>query len=105
MIVAARGVKLKPKDAAPQGKTIVFSATSGDQAAFSHKEESHGLFTYFLLSKLQQSKGKVNLGDLADYLSDKVAFESRRINNTPQTPTVSVSPALSDNWKGLRLAR
>ncbi|MCY0530894.1 caspase family protein, partial [Klebsiella pneumoniae] len=76
MIVAARGVKLKPKDAAPQGKTIVFSATSGDQAAFSHKEESHGLFTYFLLSKLQQSKGKVNLGDLADYLSDKVAFES-----------------------------
>lgn len=105
MIVAARGVKLKPKEVAPDGKTIVFSATSGDQAAFSHKEEKHGLFTYFLLSKLQQSKGKVNLGELADYLIEKVGYESRRINNAPQTPTVSVAPALQERWKNLKLTR
>ncbi|MCH5334917.1 MAG: caspase family protein [Alistipes sp.] len=104
MIVAARGVKLKPKEAAPEGKTIVFTATSDDQAAFSHKEENHGLFTYFLLKKLQESKGKVSLGELADYLSQKVGFESRRINNAPQTPSVLVAAGIVDNWKKMQIA-
>lgn len=104
MIVAARGVKLKPKEAAPEGKTIVFTATSDDQAAFSHKEENHGLFTYFLLKKLQESKGKVSLGELADYLSQKVGFESRRINNAPQTPSVLVAAGMVDNWKKMQIA-
>ncbi len=104
MIVAARGVRLKPKEAAPEGKTIVFTATSDDQAAFSHKEEKHGLFTYFLLKKLQESKGKVSLGELADYLSQKVGFESRRINNAPQTPSVLVAAGIGENWKKMQLA-
>lgn len=105
MIVAARGVRLKPKEAAPEGKTIVFSATSGDQAAFSHKEEKHGLFTYYLLKKFQESKGNVSLGELAEYLTEKVGFESRRINNSPQTPTVMVAPGLNDKWKKLSVAK
>lgn len=103
MIVAARGVKLKPKESAPEGKTIVFTATSDDQAAFSHKEEKHGLFTYFLLKKLQETKGDVTLGELADYLSQKVGFESRRINNAPQTPRVLVAAGIGDKWKKCRL--
>lgn len=104
MIVAARGVKLKPKEVVPEGKTIVFSATSEDQAAFSHKDEPHGLFTYFLLKKMQESNGKVKLGDLAEYLIDKVGFESRRINNAPQTPSVMVASGLEANWKKLSIA-
>lgn len=103
MIVAARGVKMKPKESVPEGRTVVFSATSGDQTAFSHKEEKHGLFTYYLLSKLQETKGNVNLGDLAKYLSEKVSFESRRINNMPQTPTVSVSNGFEKEWKSIKL--
>ena len=105
MILAARGVRLKPKEATPAGKTIVFSATSGDEAAYSHRDENHGLFTYYLLSKLQETKGKVSLGELADYLRDKVAFESRRVNNIAQTPKVSVAPALADSWKSIRLTK
>lgn len=105
MIVAARGVRLKPKEAAPAGKTIVFSATSGDETAFSYAKERHGLFTYHLLHKLQESKGKVTLGELADHLSRQVALDSRRINNSPQTPSVSVAPGLEADWKKLRLTR
>lgn len=105
MIVSARGVKLKPKEIIPEGKTIVFSATSNDQAAFSHKEKGHGLFTYFLLLKLQETKGKTSLGELAKYLQEKVEFESRRINNSPQTPKVSVSPGLSNKWESMKLIR
>lgn len=105
MIVAARGVKLIPKESSPKGNTIVFSATSGEQTAFSHKEEKHGLFTYFLLSKLQESKGNVKLGVLADYLIEKVGIESRRINNIPQTPSVSVAPGMADKWKTINLSK
>lgn len=103
MIVAARGVKLRPKETVVQGSTIVFSATSGEEAAFSHKQEKHGLFTYFLLSKLKETKGNVKLGDLADYLLQKVPFESRSINNMPQTPTVTVSSGMEDKWKSIKL--
>lgn len=105
MIVSARGVKLKPKEVTPMGKTIVFSATSNDEAAYSHKEEQHGLFTYYLLYKLQESKGNVSLGELAKYLQEKVALESRRINNIPQTPKVSIAPGLTDSWESIKLIK
>lgn len=105
MIVAARAARLKPKEARPEGHTVVISATSGDQAAFSHKAEQHGLFTYFLLKKLQESKGNVKLGDLVDYLQKNVELESRRVNNMPQTPTVSVSSSLEKSWRSRKLVR
>lgn len=105
MIMAARGVKLRPQAAAPKGKTIVFSATSGEEAAYSYKDEEHGLFTYFLLKKLQESKGKATLGELADYLSKNVGVQSRLINNNPQTPTVVVAPAMTDSWRSIRLTK
>lgn len=105
MIVAARGVRLKPKPSVPEGKAIVFSATSNDEAAFSHKDEKHGLFTYNLLKKFQETKGNVKLGDLAKYLTEKVGFESRRINNSPQTPTVTVAPAMEEKWQNLYLIK
>lgn len=104
MIMAARGVRLKPQAASPKGNTIVFSATSGEEAAYSYKDEGHGMFTYFLLKKLQESKGKTSLGDLADYLIKNVGIQSRLINNNAQTPTVNVAPALSDSWRSVKLA-
>lgn len=105
MIMSARGVKLKPQAAEPKGNTIVFSATSGEEAAYSYKDEEHGLFTYFLLKKLQESKGKTNLGELADYLAKNVSVQSRLINNNAQTPTVSVAPSLSESWRSIKLVK
>lgn len=105
MIMAARGVKLKPQEAKPHGNTVVFCATSSEEAAYSYKDENHGLFTYFILKKLQETKGNVSLGDLADYVRKNVSLQSRLINNNPQTPSVSVSAALADDWKSLKLYR
>ncbi len=105
MIVAARGVRLKPKESQPKGNTIVFSATSDDEAAFSYNDEAHGLFTYFLLKKMQETKGKVTLGELADYIKENVSLQSRLINNMPQTPTVIAAPGLSSNWRSIKLGK
>ena len=103
MLVAARGVKIKPKESQPTGNLVVLAATSGDEAAYSHDQESHGLFTYYLLKKLQESEGKASLGELSKYVTEQVALQSRRINGQAQTPTVHISTDLTDKWKSLKL--
>lgn len=103
MIVAARGVAIKAKEERPKGKTFVFSATSDEEAAYSYEEEKHGLFTYFLLKRMQEKKGKVSLGDLAEYITDNVSRQSILINGKKQTPTIIVPEGMDDSWKALKL--
>jgi hypothetical protein len=59
-----------------------------------------------LLKKLQESSGKVTVGELADYIIDNVKKTSVIKNNGKiQTPTVSVSFSSEDNWRENRLVR
>ena len=101
MLASARGVAIKAKPAAPQGNMVVFSAASGDETAFPYKEKNHGLFTYFLLKKLQETKGTVTLGELGNYIMDNVTKESVVTNGKSQTPTVMASSSIENNWKNL----
>jgi RNA binding exosome subunit len=63
-----------------------------------YKDKQHGMFTYFLLKKLQESKGDVSFKELSDYISAKVSFESVNKNNKEQNPTVKTSDDISDIW-------
>lgn len=101
MLASARGVALKAKPEQPKGNMIVISAASGDETAYKYDEKSHGMFTYFLLKKLQQSGAATTLGELADYLTTNVGRRSIVINMKSQTPTVSVSGSLSSGWRNL----
>jgi len=103
MLASARGVALKAKKEDPKGNMVIFSAASGDETAFPYKDKGHGLFTYFLLKKLQESKGNTTLKDLGDYLTEKVKQQSVVVNRKVQTPTVSPSATLSSSWKELKL--
>jgi len=103
MLVAARGVAIKPKNETLSGKSIVFSASSGDETAMALESEGHGLFTYFLLKKLQETKGNVTYGELADYINKNVKKEAFLINEKPQTPVVATSPAIETTWKTMKL--
>ncbi len=103
MLVAARGVAREPKKETLSGKSVVFSATSADETAMAYKEKQHGLFTYFLLKKLQETKGDVSYADLHEYINASVQKESFLTNNKPQTPVVATSPAVQDSWKGMTL--
>ena len=76
------------RDEAPQGNLVVFTAAQGDETAYQYAEKGHGMFTYFLLKKLQESKGDVTLGELGDYITNEVKRESLLNNNKIQTPTV-----------------
>ena len=100
----ARGVAIKAKSAAvPQGNMVILSAATGDETAYSFKEQGHGLFTYFLLKKLKDTKGNVSLGDLSDYVINEVSQLSIVENGKSQTPTVSNSKDLQLTWRSKKL--
>jgi hypothetical protein len=98
-LVAARGVKVKPKDEVLSGKLIVFTASSGEQSSSAFKDKQHGMFTYYLLKKLQDSNGTLTYRELSDYLTAQVGLKSVMINNKEQNPQVNVSPDIRSLWE------
>lgn len=105
MIASARGIAIRAKASAPKGNMVVFSAAQGDETAYPYKEKGHGMFTYYLLKKLQESGGDVTLGELSDYVRSEVRKQSIVSNSKMQTPTVTASPAMHDSWQTLQLVR
>lgn len=103
MLASARGIALRAKDETPKESMIVLTAAQGDETAWPYEEKGHGLFTYFLLKKLQDSKGNATIGELADYVKDQVGKHSIVVNSKRQTPTVNVSPKMTGVWSNLKL--
>jgi len=103
MLVAARGVAREPRKETLAGKSIVFSASSGNETAMTLEEQGHGLFTYYLLKKLQETKGEVTYGELSDYIIRNVQKDAFLINEKPQNPVVATSPAVASMWKNMKL--
>ena len=103
MLASARGVAIKTSQGKPSGNMVVFSAAQGDETAYPYKEKGHGLFTYFLLKKLQETKGDVTLGELSNYVTTNVRRQSIVVNNKSQTPTVIPSATLFDKWQDTKL--
>ena len=99
----ARGVAIKPKNQQLKGNMIVFSATTGDEAAYPYEEQEHGLFTYFLLKKLKESGGNCTLGELGQYLKQMVLQKSMVVNHKSQTPTVRSSDIIGNTWQQMKL--
>ena len=98
-LLAARSVAIKPKKEAISGNMVVFAATTDEQFALPYRDEQHGMFTYYLLKALQESKGTITYKKMSEKLNGEVGIESLRINGKPQDPTVSVSPLINQEWK------
>ena len=103
MLAQARGVAIKAKAERPAGSIVVFSAASGDETAYPYNEKGHGLFSYYLMKKLQDSRGEATLGQLAVYISDNVSQQAIVQNAKSQTPTVVPSVDMGEKWKTIKL--
>ena len=103
MLASARGVAIRAQSGKPVGNMVVFSAAQGDETAFPYREKGHGMFTYFLLKKLQETKGDVTLGELGDYIETNVQRRSIVVNLKSQTPTVVPANAMVNSWRSKRL--
>lgn len=103
MLASARGVAIKARSGMPQGNMVVFSAAQGDETAYPNYEEKHGMFTYFLLKKLQDTQGDVTLQELGEYITLNVSQQSILLNGKSQTPCVTPSASLDASWREWKL--
>lgn len=99
MLEENKGVVVNSKAGTMKGNAVVFSAAQGDETAYVYQDKSHGMFTYFLLKKLQETQGNVNYGDLDKYITDKVSRLSLVENSKSQTPMAS---STIPDWKKLK---
>jgi len=98
-LLALRGVKVRPKEVVVGSNLVVFISSSGDESSASYKDKQHGMFTYYLLKKLQDSKGNCTYKELEEYLKKEVSINSLVINKKQQTPQVIGSPDVEEKWK------
>lgn len=98
-LIAMKGVKVKAKENAASGNMVVFTSSSGEESSGVFREKQHGFFTYYLLKKLQETKGEINYKEIANYIISNVTKETGLISKT-QTPTISYSPQVEGIWEG-----
>lgn len=101
LIASRAGVSLRSSQIEPRGNTVVFAATSADETAQPYEDAGHGIFTYFLLDKLQSTEGVITLGKLSEYISAKVRETSAVKGKKKQEPSVIVSTTFDGDWKSL----
>ena len=98
MLSDNRAVGIRPKDTAPKGNMVMLSSALGDETAWPYKDKGHGMFTYFLLKKLQESGGKASLDEISKYVISNVRKESA-LNMKRQTPTVVPAGSIGESWR------
>lgn len=81
------------------GKTIVLSASAGDQISSAYQEQGHGLLTYYFLKGLRgdgdlNKDGTIDLTELFEYVKPNVQKIARKQYNNDQTPQLLASPEL-----------
>lgn len=98
---AARGVIQEAREETPTTNMVVFSACTGSQTAYPYDNQKHGLFTFFLLKKLQEDKGKTTYKKLKDYIVTNVKQNSIRLHSKLQQPTTqsALPEAEWGNWR------
>jgi hypothetical protein len=98
-LLAARAVKVRPKDNPLAGNLVVFAAASGDQSAMPWQDKNHGMFTYHVLKILKETQGNVTYGEMSEYLRTNVGTRSVIVNQKEQNPQTNISPSVEKNWK------
>ncbi|MDR0954646.1 MAG: WG repeat-containing protein [Rikenellaceae bacterium] len=99
----SKGVRLKPKTKQPIGNMVTLTSSSGNERSGVYKEKKHGYFTYFLLKRLQETKGNVTYGDLFDYLYENVRKTSH--NEGMQTPDIIPSLVVANVWRSWKFTK
>jgi hypothetical protein len=102
MLTSGRGVRIMPKADAPKGNLVIFTAVTGDETAHPYDEKQHGLFSYYLMKKLQETRGDINFQELSDFITTKVNQQSV-VSGKEQNPTVNISPSVQNTWGSWKL--
>ena len=102
-----RTIFIKPKENDTlqdiETNVVVFLSSKEKETSYEMPYEGHGMFAYFLMKKIKQSKGNITLGNLYEYISVNVKQSAEDFLGIYQTPTVVTYPDKNYNWKSLKL--
>lgn len=97
-----RGIVREVRNEIVTGNVVVMTAATNTETALSFEEKAHGMFSYYLMKKLQETEGNVTFGELYNYVKREVMRKSTVMKGKKQTPSVSYSSSLGENWKNLK---
>lgn len=101
-LLSRKGIKVKANKNVVLGNMVVLSSSSSEETSSIYRETKHGYFTYFLLKKLKETKGDIDLGDLSTYVINSVRKETG-LNSIVQTPEVTFSQKVAESWQSWKL--
>ena len=84
-----------------KGNIILLTASSQRETA--NALRTHNVFTYVFLSELRQAKGDISWGTLFDKVRSNTNKKAWNELKRDQTPSVTVSSTLGDDWKQWKL--
>jgi hypothetical protein len=102
-LIASRALKIKPRQEIINGNIVIFSSSNEEESSLPYKNKNHGMFTYQLLKKIQDSKGKLNYLELYNSVAEKVSLESLNVNKIKQTPQILFSEDIYGSWQNWRV--
>jgi len=97
-LISMKGVKVRPKENIINGNMVVFSSSTGEESSGVLNEKQHGYMTYYLLKKIQETKGDISYKELANYIIDSVRKESA-LKGKIQTPQLNYSSDVINSWE------
>lgn len=100
-LIAQKGVRVVPKAGLPQGHTLSFSSSSGDQTSSVYHEKKQGYYTYFLIKTIKDAKGELTMKQLFEKTNAEVKKATALIGKM-QEPQYMVSPTWTE-WADIRL--
>ena len=100
-LIAQKGVRVVPKASMPQGNTLSFSSSSGDQTSSVYHEKKQGYYTYFLIKTLQDAGGDISMKELFERTNAAVKKATAKIGKM-QEPQCMASPTWI-GWEDIHL--
>ena len=100
-LLAQKGVRVVPKVGLPQGNTLSFSSSSGDQTSSVYHEKKQGYYTYFMIKTIRDAKGNISMKELFDRTSAAVKRATALIDKI-QEPQCMASPTWI-GWEDIKL--
>ncbi|WP_291529202.1 caspase family protein [Bacteroides sp. UBA939] len=100
-LIAQKGVRVVPKAGLPQGNTLSFSSSSGDQTSSVFHDKKQGYYTYFLVKSIKDAGGELTMKELFEKTHAEVRKATALVGKI-QEPQYMVSPTWSD-WTDVKL--
>jgi hypothetical protein len=85
----------------PQGYTLSFASSSGEQTSSVYHEKKQGYYTYFLLKTLKDSNGNITMKELFEKTTAAVR-QATAIIGKIQEPQYMAPPTWPE-WTNLKL--